>query len=519
MRKKSHKKQAIDNFFPSGRPLNQSDMRRRRQQFPDVGMTMSSYRGSFSDGRAAPSPAPAATFTKPKRLGKVKTKKKWSKKRKIITVTLTILALLFLWVGFKFGWNLARIFGNPFSIFWSTQLKGEDQGRVNILLAGNSADDVGHNGATLTDSIMIFSLDTKNNRAFLLSVPRDLYVDIPGYGYSKINAAYTIGQRRHFDEPGYANGGMGLLQKTIKQSLGVETYYYALVNYSALRDAVNAVGGITVNIQSSSPYGLYDPSTDWTTGGPLVDLSNGKHHLNGQEALNLARARGDAPGAYGYAMSDFTRTKYQRQILLSLKDKIFSAGVLTNPAKLAELFDSLGSNVNTDMNLGEARRLYDLMGEVKNRNFKSYALNEMNGVNYLSSYRTTDGQSALIPAAGLGNFREIQAAIDRLMSSSKVSLENANVVVLNGTDISGLADKNREILEQNLVSVTAVGNAKQPSKSTRIINLHGEANPATLAYLKRVYGQQVSAKSPYDSAYTKADFIIVLGSDRIARAN
>src|SRR5258708_30037544 len=108
---------------------------------------------------------------------------------------------------------------------------------------------------------------------------------------------------------------MGLLAEVIQQNLGIKTNYYALINYNALKDGVNAVGGIGVNIQSSDPRGLYDPSIDWSTHGPLVKLKNGVQHLNGEQALDLARARGDAYGSYGFARSDFDRTQNQRMMM------------------------------------------------------------------------------------------------------------------------------------------------------------------------------------------------------------
>src|SRR5262249_37027253 len=135
--------------------------------------------------------------------------------------------------------NVQRVFGgNIFSVLTTTKLKGEDAGRVNILLAGNSADDPGHNGANLTDSIMVISIDTKHNSAFLLSVPRDLWVAIPGYGHAKINEAYVDGQAGEFAAAGYPPGGMGLLAEVVQQNFGLAINYYALIDYNALRDGV-----------------------------------------------------------------------------------------------------------------------------------------------------------------------------------------------------------------------------------------------------------------------------------------
>lgn len=355
--------------------------------------------------------------------------KTWKKKAKKVAIIFGIILLICgAWVGWKAVSNSAKIFGwdNLFGLFQKTRLKGEDEGRVNILLAGNSSDDPNHGGADLTDSIMIMSINTKDNTAFLLSVPRDLYVDIPDHGYGKINEVYQDGEQDRFSEAGYADGGMGLLEKVIAQRFDVTPHYYALVNYGALREAVDAVGGITVNIESTDSRGLYDPSRDLTTGQPLVDLTNGQHTLNGQAALNLARARGQAYGSYGYGRSDFTRTENQQKILVALKDKAGSAGTLSNPVKVGKLFDSMGNNVKTDMKLAEVKRLYDLTKKVPNADITSATLNNGKDIQLLQSYTNRYGQSTLVPSAGIDDYSEIQAYINELKSKPSSQPKKTN---------------------------------------------------------------------------------------------
>lgn len=373
-----------------------------------------------------------------------KTLRKQNKKdlplgKKILKWTLIILVSAILAVGLYLGgkliYNSIKLFGVDGTLdgFSSTPLRGEDEGRVNFLLAGNSSDQEGHGGAELTDSIMIASLGTADNTGFLLSVPRDLYVNIPGYGYAKINEAYQAGENMGFSEPGYPEGGMGLLTKVISDNFGLEMHYYALVNYTALEEAVNAVGGIDVTINSTDPRGLYDPSRDLATGNPLVDLPNGTVTLDGHQALNLARARGNSYGSYGYATGDFTRTENQRLIITALAAKAASAQTLANPVKLGELFDTVGRNVKTDMTLGEVRRLHEILQNIPSESIKSVGLNDVNGDNYLASYTTNSGQSALIPAVGIDDFSQIQAYIKKLIAppvqtetSDSESNSNAN---------------------------------------------------------------------------------------------
>jgi LCP family protein required for cell wall assembly len=314
------------------------------------------------------------------------------------------------WVGYKLLRNSDK-FGGFFGLFSSNQLTGESQGRVNILLAGDSADDPGHQGALLTDSIMVVSIDTKNDTGFMLSIPRDLWVNIPGNGYQKINAAYEDGYNQKFSAPGYFNGGMGLLQKVVTQDLGIPIDYYALIDYTAFKDAVSAVGGITITISSPDPRGLYDPNVN-------LKLPNGVVTLNGQEALELARARGDGLGSYGFPQADFDRTQHQRQMLVAVEQKASSLGVATNPVKIGDLFDAVGNNVLTNFRTKDVQALYGITKKVNLNKIQSLAFSESGSNALIEGYITPDGEDALIPVAGIGNYSAIQAYDTDLLAIS-----------------------------------------------------------------------------------------------------
>jgi LCP family protein required for cell wall assembly len=481
-------------------------------QFPSVGMTLRSYQYDPKDyhkrsaGRAV-----------------VLTQNRWRRFRQGVTLKRAVLvsALLILvvggWLGGKFAYNAHKLFGgNIFSVLTTTKLKGEDSGRVNILLAGNSSDDPGHSGGSLTDSIMLVSIDTRAHKAFLLSIPRDLWVHIPGDGHEKINDAYVLGQADGFNQSGYPAGGMGQLEQVVSQDLGVPINYYALIDYNAMKQAVNAVGGVDVTIKSSDPRGLYDPSIDYATHGPLVNkLTNGTHHLDGEQALDLARARGDAYGSYGFPAADFDRTQHQRQLLVALKTKAVSVGVLANPAKLSSLSDAIGNNVKTDFKLSEVHRLYDLVNQISGQNIQSLSFNQANGKDLLASYGAPDGESALIPAAGIDNFSALQAYIKQQTSSDPVVQEGATIAVLNGTTTNGLANKVKQRLTAKQLTVSSTGNSPNPPQATTvIIDTTGGKKPATGAALVKLFGNHLTTQNTYGLTYN-ADFIVILGADQV----
>ena len=447
-----------------------------------------------------------------------------SRRKKIVKRTILVILLILVLIGGFLGWKAlsatSKVFnGNILGILNSTKLKGEENGRVNILLAGNSADDAGHDGANLTDSIMLVSLNTKDNTAFMMSIPRDLYVNYGvtdcSVGYrGKINAAYVCGEQTKFSEDGYAKGGMGLLSKVVHDNFGVDINYYALVNYSAFQEAVNAVGGITVNIASSDPRGIYDPSLDYTSRKccSLAKYPNGPAKLNGKQALNLARARGDSAGSYGFAQGDFVRTEHQRKMLIALKDKTLSAGVLSNPAKIGSLFDSIGGNVKTDFNTGEIRRLYDLGKKVQSNNIKSIGLTDED-VSLVTTGMISGAGSVVIPTAGTSNFNQIKAFMLKLTSSDPLVREGAKVTVLNGSGIVGLAQKRGDQLTARGVNVSGVGNASAREKTT-IVDLSGGKKNGTKAYLEKQFGVTATTDvvaNPEAKNYT-TDFVVIIGT-------
>jgi LCP family protein required for cell wall assembly len=331
-------------------------------------------------------------------------KRKFTFKRLFASIILgTLLFVLFIavWDARNASSASAKMFGssNLLDVLSPTTLKGSDRGRVNVLIVGYSVDDPGHQGASLTDSILLLSMSTTSNKGYMLSVPRDLYVKIPGYGSAKINEAYK-------------DGGMELLEQIIEDDFETPIDYYALLNYTAVRDTVTALGGVTVNIQSPDPDGLYDPNISPSDGGPLK-LANGPQNINGQTALNLTRARGDAYGSYGFPLADFNRTEHQRQVFLAMKDKL-NWKLILDPRKNGEVFNAFGNNVKTDVRLSELRPLYRLFNKIPTDQLQSISLNKFNNVNLLSSYTTPYGQSALIPAAGKYDYSEIIAALNEL---------------------------------------------------------------------------------------------------------
>jgi LCP family protein required for cell wall assembly len=439
----------------------------------------------------------------------------WSLRKKVF---MTVLA--FLLVGFSLGAyygasvvaSLDKAFhGNVFSdvhaLFSSTVLKGEAQGRVNILVAGDSVDDPGHLGAQLSDSIMVLSINTRNHTAFLLSIPRDLWVYIPQFNsYQKINAANDI--------------SINTLQQIVQTDLGIPIDYSVLVDYGAFRDAVDAVGGITIDIQSPDPRGLYDAYTH-------LKLPNGEVTLTGQEALNLARARGDGSAgdvSYGFPGTDFTRTMYQRKMVIAIVKKADTIGVLANPIKISSLVNAVGTNVKTDLTLQDVLRLAQIGRSLNLNSIGSYTYSSTSTGTPKSQALLTDytdpssGEESLIPSAGIGQYGQLQNYYQQLTSSDPIVKEDASIVILNGTNVNGLAKKAEGILQANKLTNITIANANSNYAQTMIVNQSNGQAPATRTLLQNLFPGTIttstsSSKEAEEANNYTAQFVVILGQN------
>jgi LCP family protein required for cell wall assembly len=188
-----------------------------------------------------------------------------------------------------------------------------------------------------TDTILVFHLDPNTQRVAMLSIPRDLYVDIPNHGQGRINTAYSWGKQD-------GTGGLELAQQTVSNLLGVSVDHAVLIDFDVFIALVDAVGGVDVEV----PFDIYDPTyPDSGIGYDPFYLPAGQHHLDGTTALKYARTRATAGG-------DFDRTARQRQIVLAMRDRVMTLDMLPDLiAQSPQLWASLQNAFETDLTLSE----------------------------------------------------------------------------------------------------------------------------------------------------------------------
>lgn len=390
-----------------------------------------------------------------------------------------------------------------------SHLKGEGDGRVNILLLGIGG--AGHDGPDLTDTMLVASIDPVNHKTGLLSIPRDMWVKMPNnfFGnYQKINAAYESGKYKSLGKQDASNAnqkavkaGFDSADQVVEQVLGIPIHYNVLVDFQAFKQAVDSVGGISVNV----PTQLYDPSVAWENGWNPVIAKAGVQTMHGQQALLYVRSRETS--------SDFARTERQRAVMIALKQKILSLGTFSNPLKVSQLLSAFGDNVVTDLSINDAMRLYSLAKQISNTNVQSIGLADPP-----NNFVTTDsmnGLSVVRPTAGFYNYTAIQNFVRNALRDGFIAKENAQVMVLNGTGTPGLATQVATTLKSYGYSVGTVADAPTHTYSkTVLVDLTKGVDKYTKHYLEQRFGVTAVGKLPDSTIQPgSAKFVIILGSN------
>lgn len=435
-------------------------------------------------------------------------------KKRIIMGILIILLAVGGFMGARALIAGSKVFeGNIFDFAQKAPLRQDENGRSNILVFGTSEDNEGgdHPGGNLTDSIMMVSMDQTKKNAFMVSMPRDFWVEYEescDVGYEgKINAAYMCGSGDGQDE----QAGAEALRKKVGEVFGLDIQYYAHVNNTVLRDAVNAVGGVEVKIESDDPRGIYDPNFDWQCNHQcnMVKYANNEvAQLDGDHALALARAR-NAQGGYGLAGGNFDRERNQQKIIRALQQKAINAGTLMNFGKVTGLIDALGNNLRTNFQIKEIRTLTDLAQEINGDKLQSLSLeDEEAAVVTTGNYA---GQSIVRPVSGLYDYAGISAYLNKKMTSNPVTRENAQVDILNGSGVAGVAKTEADKLEKKGFTIGMLDNAPEGEYGKATIYQIGEGNPATKKKLQEIYKAQVTAGDPPVLVSEQTDFVVIIG--------
>lgn len=383
------------------------------------------------------------------------------------------------------------------SLINRSSLKQTD-GITNVLFLGKGGS--GHPGGQLTDTIMLVRYRHSDNKVAMISIPRDLYVTIPGNGGAKINQAYTYGFNSKTDVKEKGKAGAELSSKVVTSVTGVPIHYYITADFTGFKEIVDSLGGISVDVKKD----LYDPeypNEGFDKNGEYyktdafepLSIKAGVQKMDGELALKYVRSR------HGTGVSDFNRAYRQQQVLYSIKEKSLSLGVLTNPKKINDIISSVGDHIRVSMSVSELCDFVGAFSKVDDGSVINKVLDNSEEGLLTSS---NNGTSILLPKSG--DFAKIQSFIKNVFDDE--NLQDVTIDVLNGSGVAGQAGKLAKILEDAGFNIEKIENYDKALKNTTVQD--GTGGGEVLNKLKKyITGYEVE---PLDQT---GKIVIIIGQD------
>lgn len=368
--------------------------------------------------------------------------------------------------------------------------------RVNLLLLGLDYRDWEAGETPRTDTMILLTFDPINNSAGMLSIPRDLWVPIPGFDYNKINTAYYLGEV--YNIPG---GGPGLAMQTVEQLVGVPIQYYAQIDFQAFVDFIDHIEGVRLTFEEPM---VLDRRGKWNT----VTIEPGVITLPGEYALAYVRAR-SGEGA------DFSRAQRQQELILAVRDRILEFDMMPKlVANAPQIYSDLSAGIHTNLTLNEIIKLGWSALEVDQENITSRVISN----EYTTMAKSEDGLDILRPVPDkirllrdemFGN-GDILGPVSQGEMSEIIAEEGARVSIRNGSSHAGLAAQTADWLREQGFNIVEETNAEYTVYS-QIYVYNG--TPYALKFLAETAGITSLNIYYYDDVDIGFDIVVVLGDD------
>jgi LCP family protein required for cell wall assembly len=377
--------------------------------------------------------------------------------------------------------------------------------RINVLFIGlDYRDWEAGSGAPRSDTMIVFTLDPITRTAGMLSIPRDMWVNIPGYGYGRINMAYSIGEGSRL--PG---GGPALAMKTVEQFLGVPIHYYGQIDFRAFEEAIDALGGLYICIPEKIRVDPIGPK-------PKEVIKPGCQTLPGYLVLAYARDRKSTQGG------DVDRAKRQQLVVMALREQLLSPQNLSKTLAAApKVYREASVGLRTNLTFDDMLRLGMLLKDIPPQNIKQvvidYSMVTMHMVELggepASVFKPIPDKIRLLRDEVFGG--GVLSPVSQGTPQALVQAERPRVRVLNASYTADLAQRTANYLLSQGVPVSELGNAGQAYDRT-IIVLHTPKlyTLRTLVTLMGVGPVQIRVQP---DAAAGADVEIFLGNDWVAR--
>lgn len=397
----------------------------------------------------------------------------------------------------------------------SSPIKQDEYGHTNFLLLGIGGGE--HDGAELTDSIIVASLDNKNNLIPMISIPRDLYVEDTKIGNDRINRYYEL-TKLTYENEGYDESEAQTLaledtSAKIGEILGIDIQYYALADFNGFTEIIDAIDGIDIYLEED----FYDNQYPIGETGfyETFSLPAGENHLDGEDALKYARSR--------KTTSDFDRGLRQQTILNAIKEKALSTGVLTSPSKIKNLYEAVSNNFVTNLSLTEMASLGEMADEFGQDSMLSQVINDdpgkVGGFLYTPPREEYNGSFVLVPSAE--DYSEIQLFTNFFFYHTEIYKENLPIQVVNSSETEGMATDTMVYLTRYGLNIARWGNAPRIGEIATSVfdlgitpNLESETINALLQLIPTATIQEAIPENYSPANWdSEAEILIELGSN------
>ncbi len=381
----------------------------------------------------------------------------------------------------------------------NVKLKTDSNGRTNVLVFGTSGYDMqgtegdyAHDGAMLTDSIMVVSLDQETKDLAMINLPRDLYVGKTCTSTGKVNEVFWCANIDGKDE----EAGAKALANTITDILGIDIQYWVHLDWAALISVVDGIGGVTVTLDE-------DVNDAWTE--TYIKAGEPKE-LDGDRALALARAR------HGTEAGDFSRGNSQQKILVAIQEKIVKGGI--DFGKAVTLIDAIGDNVRMNFSIDEIKSALSLSKDLSLETMRQVPLVDYENNVYYVKTDEMNGISYVVPYTGINNYSDIKKYVAKMFSSNPAVREDAAIAVLNGSGEVGVASQEKtKLVNDGYANVTA-DDAPEGNYNEKYYVYHVSGKtPGTAEVLADKYETIVlpAEQLPAGIDTTKVDVVVIVG--------
>jgi LCP family protein required for cell wall assembly len=362
--------------------------------------------------------------------------------------------------------------------------------RITILILGLDYRDWEAGEKPRSDSMILVTVDPVSKTAGMLSIPRDMWVVIPGADYYKINTAYFI-------------GGPQLAKQTVEQFIGVPVDYYAQIDFNAFVQFIDTLGGLDMKIKEAIKVDPVGP-------GNTIILEPGTQTLSGAVALAYARNRYTK-------FDDFDRARRQQEVIMAVRNQLVNLKMIpTLVAKSPQLYKDLSQGINTNLSLDQVIRLAYLMEQIPPENITKAVI----GTNMVSFAKNSEGLDILLPVPD--RIRDLRDTVFNTMIPPAKEIygedwpellkqEGARVEISDASRVDGLGERTAAFLREKGVNVTSVYASTGSSTVSYIKSYTGMVYTAQyLANVFEIDGFRVESKYQPDSP---VDIILMIGND------